>query len=167
MLRNVINVELTDRMMIVQELDTLEKYCDLLIRIANRMKKAERQNKKKNWNWNRDQTSALAFAFASTSFVLTFASFALDDESMNWSAFVAVAREKQRARMMNSTDIQQRKNNNLCIRCDDSSHYIDKCSYLSLSRSNSNTRVTSIYVVLMLKNDVIEDDKKEKESKNV
>lgn len=41
MLRNVINVKLTDRMSIVQEFDTLKEYCDLLTRIANRMKEIE------------------------------------------------------------------------------------------------------------------------------
>ena len=133
-LHAAISRDLQREMIIVDDMNDYDNYCQQLNRIVNRLNVYNRVIKNKDSKkidalWR--QSSESHVLANSTS---TLVEFAL--KIMNWTSTVSNT-QRERAKKMNQLKIDRRMKSDLCLRCEESSHIIRNCSYSSLFDTSS------------------------------
>lgn len=154
-LDNALNHEMNDRLVTVEKKENFSEYVVQLQLIADRMEKnASRSRTLQHNNANRraNHPNPSSFNTNPAPPVTT-----PQGDQMDWTPTISRHRPRQTAKWVPSEEINARKEQNLCIRCGASGHFISKCPYNAPQR----THVSRTQVAPKLEND--EDERSPRE----
>lgn len=137
-LDNALNREMHDRLVTVEKKESFLEYIVQLQLIADRMEKnANRQNNNTNRQANRPNLPN----FNANPAILTPPAVPQNDQ-MDWEPTVSRHQSRKTAKWVSKEEMNARKQQNLCIRCGASGHFIGRCPYDTPHRMNvSRTQV--------------------------
>lgn len=138
-LDNALNHEMHDRLVTVEKKENFLEYVVQLQLIADRMEKnASQQHSNLNRRVNRSNPPN----FNTNPVILTPPPAVPQSDQMDWEPTISRHRSRQTAKWVSNEEINARKQQNLCIRCGASGHFISRCPYNAPRRTNvSRTQV--------------------------
>lgn len=122
-LDNALNHEMNDRLVTVEKKENFSEYVVQLQLIADRMEKNASQSRSLQRNDPNRRVNRPTPVISTPPTVVP------QGDQMDWTPTISRHRSRQTAKWVPQEEINARKEQNLCIRCGASGHFINKCPY--------------------------------------